>query len=69
MQSVPLAGTIGGPGGSHTIVIDGVSCKVKNSTQGPPAGCNDPLSGGVSAQGQGKIDVKTGNQGCSMSCQ
>jgi hypothetical protein len=69
MSSFPVAGTIGGPGGSHTVVIDGVSCKLKNSTQGPNAGCNYTLSGGVSAMGQGKIDVKTGNQGCSTSCQ
>ena len=68
-SSFPLAGSIGGHGGYHTIVIDGVSCKLKNSTQGPSAGCNYTLSGGVSAMGQGKIDVKTGNQSCSTSCQ
>lgn len=68
MSSFPVAGTIGGPGGDHTVVIDGVTCKLKNSTQGPPAGCNYTLSGGISAMGQGTIDVKTGNAGCSTSC-
>lgn len=68
-QSFPLNGSIGGPGGSHTVVIDGVSCKLKNSTQGPNAGCNYTLSGGITAEGKGTIDVKTGNQGCSTSCQ
>ena len=68
MSSFPVAGTIGGPGGYHTVVIDGVSCKLKNSTQGPNAGCNYTLSGGVSAMGVGTIDAKTGNAGCSTAC-
>ena len=68
-QSFPLNGSIGGNGGSHTVVIDGVSCKLKNSTQGPNQGCNYTLSGGVTAEGKGTINVQTNDQGCSRSCQ
>jgi hypothetical protein len=68
-SSFPLAGTIGGPGGYHTVVIDGVSCRLKNSTRGPNQGCNYTLTGGVSGQGQGTINVQTNDQGCSRSCE
>jgi hypothetical protein len=69
IAGVQIAGAIGGPGGVHTVVIDGVTCKLKNSTFGQPQGCNYQLSGGISGQGQGKITPSTSNAGCSMSCQ
>ena len=69
IAGVQINGMIGGPGGSHTIVIDGVTCKVKNSTFGQPQGCNYTLSGGIDAEGKGAITPHTGNQGCSNKCE
>ncbi|EJW11378.1 hypothetical protein A33M_3212 [Rhodovulum sp. PH10] len=70
-SSIGLNGHIGGTGGSHTIVIDGVSCKLKNSTTGAGGGkgCNYTLSGGVDAEGKGSIKSTTSNQGCSQNCE
>jgi hypothetical protein len=70
MNGFPLNGTIGGPGGTHTITIDGVTCTVKNSTQGPNTGCNYTITGGVNGQGSGTINV-TPQQApgvCSVAC-
>jgi len=68
IAGVQINGKIGGPGGVHTIVIDGVTCKVKNSTFGQPKGCNYTLSGGIGGEGKGTITPHTSNQGCSNSC-
>ena len=69
VPGIGMAGTIGGTGGYHTLVLDGVSCKLKNSTQGPNAGCNYTITGEITAMGKGQFTVKTGNQGCSTQCQ
>jgi len=71
IDAIQINGAIGGAGGYHTVVVDGVTCKLKNSTMGggQGAGCNYTLSGGISGQGQGSIKASTGNAGCSMSCQ
>jgi hypothetical protein len=70
LESFPLNGTIGGTGGDHTIVIDGVACKVKNSTRAPSQGCNYIITGGVEAEGRGRIEPKPkpGENQCSMTC-
>jgi len=71
MNSFPLNGTIGGAGGSHTITIDGVTCTVRNSTQGPSQGCNYVITGGVNAQGSGTMNATPNSSGqnqCSMAC-
>lgn len=69
IAGVQINGKIGGMNGAHTIVIDGVTCKVKNSTFGQPQGCNYTLSGGIEAEGKGSITPHTGNKGCSMKCE
>lgn len=69
IAGVQINGKIGGQGGVHTIVIDGVTCKVKNSTFGQSQGCNYSLSGGISDEGKGSITPHTSNAGCSTSCQ
>jgi len=69
INGIQINGAIGGQGGSHTVVVDGVTCKLKNSTFGQPQGCNYSLGGGISAQGQGKITSTTSNQGCSPTCE
>jgi hypothetical protein len=68
IDGVQINGAIGGAGGSHTVVIDGVSCKLKNSTFGQSQGCNYTLSGGIDAEGKGSIKATTGNSGCSAVC-
>jgi len=67
--SIALNGNIGGNGGFHTVVVDGVTCKLKNSTRGPNEGCNYNLSGGVGEEGKGHITVSTPNGGCSTACE
>ena len=69
INGIQINGSIGGQGGSHTVVVDGVTCKLKNSTFGQPQGCNYSLGGGISGQGQGKITSTTSNQGCSPTCE
>ena len=69
IDGVQINGSIGGNGGSHTLVIDGVTCKLKNSTFGQPQGCNYTLSGGISAEGKGDVKATTSNAGCSATCQ
>jgi hypothetical protein len=69
IDAIQINGAIGGQGGSHTVVIDGVTCKLKNSTFGQSQGCNYTLSGGIDAQGKGNVKATTSNQGCSATCQ
>ena len=71
IDSLQINGSIGGNGGFHTVVVDGVQCRLKNSTQGAGqgAGCNYTLTGGIGGQGQGNIAVHTNNPGCSTACQ
>ena len=69
IDGVQINGSIGGNGGSHTLIIDGVTCKLKNSTFGQPQGCNYTLSGGISAEGKGDVKATTSNAGCSATCQ
>ena len=69
IDGVQINGSIGGNGGFHTLVIDGVTCKLKNSTFGQPQGCNYTLSGGISAEGKGDVKATTSNAGCSATCQ
>lgn len=69
IDGVQINGSIGGPGGSHTLIIDGVTCKLKNSTFGQSQGCNYTLSGGISAEGKGNVKATTSNTGCSATCQ
>jgi hypothetical protein len=66
--AVGLNGNIGGPGGSHTLSIDGVTCTLKNSTQGPSDGCNYAISGEIDAQGKGTLKATPGNPMCTSSC-
>lgn len=68
IDAVALNGSIGGPGGSHTLAIDGVKCTLKNSTSGPPQGCNYTLSGGIDAEGKGSLKATSGNAGCTATC-
>lgn len=63
-----LNGSYGGNGGYHVIVIDGMVCRLKNSTfgnipGGQPQGCNYRLSHGK------PIKVQTSNYGCSKRCE
>jgi hypothetical protein len=67
--NVALDGAIGEPGGYHTVVIDGVSCKMKNATSGRATGCNYTLSGDIGAMGQRKISVTTGDSHCTTTCE
>jgi hypothetical protein len=71
IDDIRLNGTIGGPGGYHTIIIDGVTCKLKNGSKGggAGAGCNYTLSGGIAGQGQGSIVGNSRDQGCSIKCE
>jgi hypothetical protein len=72
LNSFPLNGTIGGDGGNHTITIDGVTCRLRNSTLGPTRGCNYIITGGIKAEGRGLMDVspKPGEEDhCSLSCE
>ncbi len=68
IDAVQINGSIGGQGGYHTLVIDGVTCKLKNSTFGQSQGCNYTLSGGIDAEGKGSVKASTGNSGCSATC-
>lgn len=61
-----LNGSYGGNGGYHVIVIDGMVCRLKNSTfgnipGGQPQGCNYKISEG--------LRVHTNNHGCSRRCE
>ena len=69
IDAVQINGSIGGQGGSHTVIIDGVTCKLKNSTFGQSQGCNYTLSGGITAEGKGNVKATTSNAGCSATCQ
>jgi len=69
IDAVQINGSIGGSGGSHTLTIDGVTCKLKNSTFGQSQGCNYTLSGGITAEGKGTLKATTNNAGCSATCQ
>lgn len=63
-----LNGSYGGNGGYHVIVIDGMVCRLKNSTfgnipGGQPQGCNYKLTHGK------PLKVQTSNYGCSKRCE
>jgi hypothetical protein len=72
LNGFPLNGSTGGDGGSHTISIDGVTCRLRNSTQGPRQGCNYVITGGIEAEGRGEMNVspKPGEENrCSLTCE
>ena len=73
INQASIAGAAGA-GGFHTVSIDGVSCRVKNSQSvpGASAGCNYTLTlSGIDAMGKGGTWTVTPQQqnGCSTSCE
>lgn len=72
INSVPLSGSFGGPGGYHVITIDGATCKVLNSTASSYGTCNYTISfSGAGANGKGGTwaVVPAQASGCSTKCE